>query len=200
MDTKEQILETSLSLFAKKGYVATSVRDIGKYVGIKDSSLYFHFKNKQAIMESLKDKFIERSNMSVENIRQGIQKITCMKDEIFLNVTIGYIESYLMEPFINKFIRVLIHEQGDNKESRNLYQEWCIRNPVVFQTELIIKLQEIGFLKKMDPKYLAEAYYSPIFLYFNEHMTYDEEIEKQKKQFLNRVQNHVNLYLKEYEV
>lgn len=47
MDTKELILEVSLELFSEKGFNVASVRDIAKKIGIKDSSLYFHYKNKQ---------------------------------------------------------------------------------------------------------------------------------------------------------
>ena len=43
--TKQQIFEVSLDLFSKKGYSAVSIRDICKYVQIKESSIYYHFKN-----------------------------------------------------------------------------------------------------------------------------------------------------------
>jgi AcrR family transcriptional regulator len=45
-----------LELFSKKGYQSVSIRDIGKQVGIKESSIYYHFKDKQAIMDSLLSK------------------------------------------------------------------------------------------------------------------------------------------------
>jgi len=187
-------------LFAEKGYVATSVRDIGKKVGIKDSSLYFYFKNKQAIMDSLRDRFIEKTSILEGSLRQGCQEIVCMNDESFMNVTMGFMKFYLMEPFINQFIRILIHEQSDNEELRNLYQKWCMHMPIKFQAEIFIKLQEIGFLKQMNSEYLAEVYYSPIFLYFHEHITYEKDSKKQRELFLSRVKNHVQLFLKEYEV
>lgn len=53
MTTKEQILEEALKLFSVKGYDAVSVRDILRAVGIKESSLYYHFKNKQDIFDTI---------------------------------------------------------------------------------------------------------------------------------------------------
>ncbi|HHS92337.1 MAG TPA: TetR/AcrR family transcriptional regulator, partial [Campylobacterales bacterium] len=50
---KEIILEVSLKLFSEKGYTNTSVRDIAKEVGITQSGLYNHFKNKDHILETL---------------------------------------------------------------------------------------------------------------------------------------------------
>ena len=51
--TKEKITATALALFAQRGYDGVSVRDICKQVGIKESSLYYHFPSKQAILTTL---------------------------------------------------------------------------------------------------------------------------------------------------
>lgn len=45
MTTKEKITEEALTLFAEKGYKGTSVKNIADAVGIKDASLYNHFKS-----------------------------------------------------------------------------------------------------------------------------------------------------------
>jgi AcrR family transcriptional regulator len=47
--TKERILMTSTILFARKGYAAVSMRDIAQANDIKPSSLYNHFKSKEAL-------------------------------------------------------------------------------------------------------------------------------------------------------
>ena len=57
--TKERILDVSLELFSQRGYSAVSIRDICKCVGIKESSVYYHFENKQNIFDVLLDRFYE---------------------------------------------------------------------------------------------------------------------------------------------
>ena len=52
-DTRERILEVSLELFSLRGTEAVSIRDICAQVGIKESSVYYHFKNKQAIVDEI---------------------------------------------------------------------------------------------------------------------------------------------------
>ena len=52
-NTKETILYEALKLFSDKGYDGVSVRDIAGQVGIKQSSLYKHYTNKQDIFDSL---------------------------------------------------------------------------------------------------------------------------------------------------
>ena len=46
METKARILWEALELFSSKGYKGVSVRDIAGAVGIRESSLYNHFKGK----------------------------------------------------------------------------------------------------------------------------------------------------------
>ena len=53
MSTREKIIEVSLELFAKRGFSGVSVRDIAKEVGVRESALYKHFKNKQDILDQI---------------------------------------------------------------------------------------------------------------------------------------------------
>lgn len=55
--TKERILAAAAELFAEKGYFAVPVRTIARRVGIKESSLYHHFTNKEDILEKIFDAF-----------------------------------------------------------------------------------------------------------------------------------------------
>ena len=55
-NTKEIILFKALSLFADKGYDGVTVRDIAAEVGIMQSSLYKHYKNKQEIFDTFTTK------------------------------------------------------------------------------------------------------------------------------------------------
>ncbi len=51
-DTRRELLEASLELFAEQGYFATSLRDIGRAVGIRESAIYHHFAGKEALFEA----------------------------------------------------------------------------------------------------------------------------------------------------
>lgn len=48
--TKEKIFDVSLDLFSQKGFDAVSVREIAREVGIRQNSIYNHYKNKEAIL------------------------------------------------------------------------------------------------------------------------------------------------------
>ena len=49
------ILEAAATLFAERGYAATSVRDIGEKVGLLGGSLYHYIKSKEALFVRIHD-------------------------------------------------------------------------------------------------------------------------------------------------
>ena len=52
-ETKAQAQRVATALFVAKGFEATSLREIADQLGISKASLYYHFKNKDAIVESI---------------------------------------------------------------------------------------------------------------------------------------------------
>jgi TetR/AcrR family transcriptional regulator len=63
--TAVRILDAAESLFAQRGYSATSLGDVADQVGIRSPSLYNHFRNKEAlygaVLERLLDDFLQPS-------------------------------------------------------------------------------------------------------------------------------------------
>ena len=51
--TKRKIFETSMKLFAEKGYDATSIEEITAKVGVAKGTLYYHFSSKEEIFNFL---------------------------------------------------------------------------------------------------------------------------------------------------
>jgi AcrR family transcriptional regulator len=51
--TRERILDVALTLFAEKGYDATSMREIAEHLGITKAALYYHFDSKADIVRAM---------------------------------------------------------------------------------------------------------------------------------------------------
>ena len=51
--TRQAILDAALALFAEKGYYGTSLRDVARAVGIRESAIYNYFPGKEALFEAL---------------------------------------------------------------------------------------------------------------------------------------------------
>src|SRR5437899_3045055 len=52
-DTRKEILDTALDLFAEHGFHATSVRALAAAVGVRESALYHYFPSKEAVLAAV---------------------------------------------------------------------------------------------------------------------------------------------------
>ncbi|MFL0249968.1 TetR/AcrR family transcriptional regulator [Clostridium neuense] len=66
--TKERILQVAEKLFSEDGFDGTGVDKIAKNAGINKASIYYHFKDKNDIMESLFKKIINDMDEHVDSI------------------------------------------------------------------------------------------------------------------------------------
>ena len=57
--SREQILEAALPLFSHQGYGATSMRQIADDAGLSIGNLYHHFGSKEAIFQTLIERYWE---------------------------------------------------------------------------------------------------------------------------------------------
>ena len=64
--TKRKIFETSMKLFAEKGYDATSIEDITATVGVAKGTLYYHFSSKEEIFNFLIQEGIKLLQNSID--------------------------------------------------------------------------------------------------------------------------------------
>lgn len=89
-ETKTKILNSSLELFAQKGYSNTSISDIAKFAKISKGLAYNYFESKEKLMEEvIKMLFIEISSIFIEvdEIKDPFEKLHKMID-----LTFGLIE------------------------------------------------------------------------------------------------------------
>ena len=77
--TKRKIFETSMKLFAEKGYDATSIEEITALVGVAKGTLYYHFTSKEEIFNFLIEEGVKLLKNSIEikteNLENSIDKI-----------------------------------------------------------------------------------------------------------------------------
>ena len=52
-EAKERILQASVELFSRKGFDATSVTEIARSAEVTKALIYYYFKSKEEIMDSL---------------------------------------------------------------------------------------------------------------------------------------------------
>src|SRR6266702_8691200 len=57
---RRQVLTVASELFAKKGFEATSIRDIATAAGMMSGSLYYHFASKEDLYVAVQDASISK--------------------------------------------------------------------------------------------------------------------------------------------
>ena len=91
--TKRKIFETSMKLFAEKGYDATSIEEITATVGVAKGTLYYHFASKEEIFNFLVVEGMKLLKNSIEiktsNLDNSIDKLKAII-LIQIKITIKY--------------------------------------------------------------------------------------------------------------
>lgn len=197
-ETKKKILEVSLDLFSKKGYSAVSIRDICKYVQIKESSIYYHFKSKKAILDELIYQFENIATQMINQLEQALAESAEQSEGNFYEKVCNcFFEEYLMDEFCNKMMRILLIEQFNNEEIRKLYHLWMFDKPLEFQSEVFSLLANIGYIKNADSEYLSVKYYSPIYCYAQRWLLSGELTNETKEVFRLKSYQHIQKFFEE---
>ena len=159
MSTRDKIMDVALNMFSERGYEAVSIRDICGEVGIKESTLYYHFKNKEDILNSLIDKFrshIDGLLIHVDEIAGMPGKKEKKSDDAGLQMMDSYmIDSYLFDPFCNLMLRLMMIEQFHNEEIRELYEKTLFTDPYEIQLNVFNRLATVGTIPAEDVEWIV---------------------------------------------
>lgn len=123
--TKRKIFETSMKLFADKGYDATSIEEITATVGVAKGTLYYHFSSKEEIFNFLVDEGVKllknsitiktaKMNNSLDRIRAIvlIQIKILFKYESFMTIILSKIwgndeRSQMCKKYVFEYIQMI---------------------------------------------------------------------------------------------
>lgn len=208
MGTKEKIMEVALDLFSVKGFDPVSVRDIASAVGIKESSIYNHFKNKQDIFDTLFEEYTQRGNdfFHLMNItgedrefhvdERTVNMYRNMGTEQFAQVTGAIFSYYFADPLNVKLRKLLTIEQYRNPSIGKLYREMSFDSSIDFQAQLFGAFMDAGTFVKADPYILALEFFAPIFLLFYKFDNNEENLPRARDLY----DRHIAQFTKTYAV
>ena len=64
--TREQLLSQALRVFSRKGYASTTLQDIASEAGVTRGAIYWHFKGKAELYNTLISEYSERGNRIIQ--------------------------------------------------------------------------------------------------------------------------------------
>ena len=119
--TKRKIFETSLKLFAEKGYDATSIEDITATVGVAKGTLYYHFTSKEEIFDFLIEEGIKLLQNSVD-IKTSKYDNYLDKIKAIILIQIKVVDQY--EDIVNIILSQVCGKEKRNQKCRKLVNEY----------------------------------------------------------------------------
>ena len=192
---KNKILNVSIDLFSEFGYDNVSIRQIAKEVGIKESSIYNHYKSKESILETILDYYISEMTKEEIPLSKASQNLDIGFD-YFYNVGLEVYKSKLSEPDMMKITRIFLIESYHNEKIREFIRKPIMEYAVNGWIDLFDLMKEKGLIRPdCNTKQLAESfYYYGLFLLI-EHfiINYPEDDEKFLNEFGQKSQNHMKL-------
>lgn len=157
--TRQALLDAALSLFAEKGYFGTSLRDIARHVGVRESALYNYFPSKEKLFEAVvladrqetAERLAPSLDAKVTDLRQFLEDLATLAIDAYKSP----IQQQRFRILMSDGIRLAV-------EGRiNLIDQQMGSKSQVFRT-LIARLMDEGFLKQGDPDLMTFQFISPL--------------------------------------
>lgn len=171
--SKEDILLTSLRLFAERGFEAVSTSMIAAELGITKGALYRHYESKQAIFDRIIEKMFELDEQQANdnNVPAGeyqddkeSYKNTAFKDLCeFVNEQFTF---WTGNEFACLFRRMITIEQFKDEKMNKLYQDVITLGPVKYTEDLFKEMIDNDQLnseaKEIGARNMAIQLFAPL--------------------------------------
>jgi len=157
--TKEKILKASRALFCEYGYKGASVRKIASTVGIRESAIYNHYKNKEEIfLEVSKEIFSSPFSFEDEDIKE-----LALKGKPFLHKFAMQYKLITFDKSNENMFRLLMIELLQNKELREQFMsEFHDKNVKVLSEGFFVMMQN-NLIRSYDPMIISYEFLSTLF-------------------------------------
>jgi len=161
--TKDKILKQSLKLFSSKGYKATTVRDIAGAIGIKQSALYNHFKNKDEILETLISNLTSSAIVTIFDDKES-QELHRQGKSLLMSIATTF-KLISFDGQNEALFKLLMQEIYNNERIREIYNEYFYQENVKALSKHFFMMMQDDMIKSSDPLLLANEFFSPLFFY-----------------------------------
>ncbi len=161
--TKAKILKTALKLFSSKGYKATTVRDIAGELGMKQSALYNHFKNKDEILETLISDLTSSAIVTLFDNKES-QELHKQGKSLLMSIATTF-KLLSFDGQNEALFKLMMQEMFRNERVREIYNEHFYQENVKKLSGIFFSMMQEEMIYSSDPLLLAHEFFSPLFFY-----------------------------------
>jgi len=193
--TKEKILKVATTLFSQLGYRGASVRKIAAEVGIRESALYNHFKNKEEIfLEVAREIFSSPFSLSSDEIRE-----LALRGKPFLHKFTMQYKMLTFDKSNENMFRLLMIELMQNQELREQFMsEFHDKNIKTLSEGFFIMMQN-SLIRSSDPMMVAYEFISTLF-YIRLQVTILKFDSKSVNHLTTQFEKHVDFFWESIKV
>lgn len=159
-DTRREILDAALELFSEGSYFGTSMRQIARAVGVRESALYHHFPSKDAILAALVD---EMGTRKVQSLRMEPQQLAAGVDQV-LSAFVRSILQGWATPRERKFMRLVLAEGPRLSAHGAVDFPAFIEQAVASFKAVFSHLMDEGLMRRRDPEVAAMEFMAPVLM------------------------------------
>ncbi len=157
--TKDKILKVARALFSEHGYKGASMRKIASTVGIRESAIYNHYKNKEEIfLEISKEIFSSPFSFEDENIKD-----LALKGKPFLHKFAMQYKLITFDKNNENMFKLLLIELLQNKELRGQFMSDFHDKNIKLLSEGFFTMMQNNIIRSSDPMIISYEFLSTLF-------------------------------------
>jgi TetR/AcrR family transcriptional regulator len=162
-DTRERIIDAAQAIFARDGFAGAKMQEIADRVGIQRPSLFYHFKNKEALFVAAHEQVFAR----IERLfREGLAPDGDPFEQLD-RLTRAVLAVTAEEP---DFARMVARTAVDRHPSAVAVVRACLRPLVELSVAFVRSRQRRGvFRDDIDPFYFVLNSWAATLMYFTAH-------------------------------
>lgn len=189
MTTKERIELEALNLFCIHGYYGVSIRNIAGKVGIKESSIYKHYKGKEEIFDTIREHYILKSDAIFGEMTKNPSVFIGMEKENLIQLVKTVFLTFMQDEYIQKCRKLFMISAPGNDAIGKLYAYHFITASIQFNTQVFTEILQTAGKSGYDAETMAYQFYSPVFCIMQECdysiVTIEEALQKIEKITVN---------------
>jgi AcrR family transcriptional regulator len=195
MNNKEKIFNVSIDLFSKHGYDGVSIRQIAREVGIKESSIYNHYRSKESIMDSILKYYIEQmisEDIPIDQASENLDK----SFDYFYRAGLEAFSSQLRDEKMSKITRIIFIESYHNEKIRDFLKKSILEDAITGWINLFDLMKYKKLIRDdVDSRQLAESFYKYGLFMLYEHyvINYPEDDGKFVDELCEKSERHIKL-------
>lgn len=158
-ERREQILQTAVDLFSRKGFKGTTTKEIAAAAGVSEAMVFRHFATKDDLYAAILDAkaCIDGTHMFPWEGNELLLKAVAEKDDfgVFYNIALAAMNKHHEDV---PFMRLLFYSALEEHELAERFFQEFVSEVYKFIGGYIVERQKDGAIRQLDPRIAVRSF------------------------------------------